>query len=376
MPKYSTPSVYVEEVVPPLAQGLRTGIPAFLGVTHSTTSIAGAADRFAITCWAEFRQKFGNLSSKGFLSHAVHGFFQNGGMLCYVIPLESDSEISLRKALEMLESWDAFDLICAPDLMLNPAQAVQQQRLLLDHCEKQGDWFSLLDALPGSDIEAVLVQRHALNSPGGALYYPWIAVHDGPASTDGFVPACGHIAGVYARSDRQFGVHKAPANEILEAVTDLEIQINRSDQERLNPYGVNCLRLFAGRGPRVWGARTLSRSPEWRYINVRRLFLTVGRWCEQNLADVVFEPNQPILWDFIKRALKAYFNELYRSGALQGGSSGEAFYVRCNAQTNSPEIREQGKIVTEIGLAITGPSEFVVVRIIHDTSGIKITGAE
>jgi len=375
MPKYFTPRVYIEEVVPRLDPGLRTGIPVFLGLTESAPKPAAGPDAFAITCWAEFQQKFGNQMANGYLSYAVHGFFQNGGTLCYVFPLKSDTEISLRQALERLESWETFDLVCAPDLMLNPSQALPQQRLLLDYCEKQGDRFSLLDALPGSDIEAVLRQRHALNSSAGALYYPWIGVNPGPTSSAGLVPACGHIAGIYARSDKQYGVHKAPANEILKAVTNLEFQVTGADQERLNPFGVNCLRLFAGRGFRVWGARTLSGSPEWRYINVRRLFQTIGRWCEQNLADVVFEPNQPILWDYIKRALKAYFNELHRSGALQGGSAQEAFYVNCDAQTNSPEVRQQGKIVTEVGLAVTVPSEFVVVRIIHNTSGINIAGA-
>lgn len=375
MSQYFAPSVYVEEIVPPPALGLRTGIPVFLGLTETGPEQTAGPDAFAITCWEEFKQKFGNLITKGYLGNAVRGFFLNDGKLCYVFPLKTDSEISLRKALEKLESWEVFDLVCAPDLMLTPSQAITLQRVILDYCEKQGDCFALLDALPASGIEEVLKQRYALSSPDGALYYPWLRVNDGTTSTDVLVPPCGYIAGVYARSDEQSDVHKAPANEILKAVDDLEFQINRTEQGRLNPYGVNCLRLFAGRGIRVWGARTLSASTEWRYINVRRLFLTVGRWCEKNLADVIFEPNQPMLWDYIKRALKAYFTELYRKGALQGGSPREAFYVKCDALTNSPEVHEQGKIVTEIGLAVTVPSEFVVMRIIHNTSGISITGA-
>lgn len=375
MPQYFAPSVYVEEIVPPPAPALRTGIPVFIGLTEFAPEQTAGHETFAITCWAEFQQKFGKPIAKGFLNYAVRGFFQNDGKLCYVFPLKSDSEISLRKALDILESWETVDLLCAPDLMLNPSQAIKQQRLILEHCEKQGNRFAILDALAGSDIEEVLQQRHALSSPDGALYYPWLRVNAGSTSTEYFVPPCGHIAGIYARSDEQYGVHKAPANEILKAVIDLEFQINRTDQERLNPYGINCLRLFAGRGIRVWGARTLSGSSVMRYINVRRLLLTVGRWCEQNLIDVMFEPNQPILWDYINRALKNYFTELFRKGALQGASPREAFYVKCDASTNSQEVREQGKIVTEIGLAVTMPSEFVVMRIIHNTSGIYITGA-
>lgn len=372
MPKYLAPSVYIEEVVPRPDPGLRTGIPVFLGLTDTAPDPSTGPEALVITCWAEFEQKFGHSTNHGFLRYAVHGFFQNGGRRCYVLPLASNSELSLRKALERLESWETFDLVCAPDLTLDPAATLAQQRLLLDHCEMRGDLFCLLDALPGSDIEAVLRQRRSLNSAAGALYYPWIGVDPGPASSAGWVPPCGHIAGIYARSDKRHGVHKAPANEVLEGVTNLELHVDRIGQERLNPFGVNCLRLFVGRGFRVWGARTLSAAPEWRYINVRRLLQTIGRWCETNLADVVFEPNHPLLWDYIRRALKAYFNELYQAGALQGASAQEAYYVNCNALTNGPEIRKQGKIVTEIGLAVSVPSEFVVVRIIHDTSGVSI----
>ena len=372
--QYLAPSVYVEEIVPPPAPRLRTGIPVFIGQIESSPDTSTGPEVFSITCWAEFQQKFGKPIENGFLGYAVRGFFQNDGKLCYVCPVKSLTEISLRKALDKLSSWETFDLICVPDLMLNSSQAVTQQRIILDYCEKQGDCFALLDALPGCDIEEVLQQRRMLSSPNGALYYPWVTINDGPEFTTGTVPPCGHVAGIYARSDERYNVHKAPANELIKAIEDLELTISRTDQERLNPYGINCLRLFAGRGIRVWGARTLSHSPVWRYINVRRLFLTVGRWCEKNLVDVVFEPNQPILWDYIKRALKVYFTELYLKGALKGQSAQEAFYVKCDEETNSHEIRQQGKIVTEIGLAMTVPSEFVVMRIIHNSSGINITG--
>ena len=183
------------------------------------------------------------------------------------------------------------------------------------------------------------------------------------------VPPCGHIAGVYARTDAWTGIHKAPANEALEGVLDLETQLARPDQERLNAKGINCLCAFPGRGIRVWGARTLSQRPEWAYINVRRLFLTAGRWVERRMADVAFEPNDIRLWTRIERDLTAYFETLFRHGVLKGNTPEEAFFVTCDAETNPPEVRDTGCAVTEIGLAPAVPNEFVVVRIIHGTSG-------
>jgi len=178
---------------------------------------------------------------------------------------------------------------------------------------------------------------------------------------------------VYARSDQRIGVHKAPANEVLEGVLDLEAGVTDADQGRLNPVGVNCLRAFPGRGIRIWGARTLSNDSAWTYVNVRRLFLTAGRWIERNMTGVVFEPHDQRLWARIVRELTAYFNDLFQRGALKGQTVQEAFYVKCNAETNPPEVRDAGMVVTEIGLAPTVPGEFVVVRIIHGASGVTIT---
>jgi hypothetical protein len=168
-------------------------------------------------------------------------------------------------------------------------------------------------------------------------------------------------------------VHKAPANEILEGVLDLEVNVTSSRQDGLNPEGVNCIRAFPGRGIRVWGARTLSREPEWIYVNVRRVFLTVGRWIERNLQWAPFEPNDSRLWSRIDRELSGYLTNIYQQGALQGRTAQEAFRVTCDAGTNPPEVREAGMVVTEIGLAFTAPAEFVVVRIIHGTSGVTVT---
>jgi phage tail sheath protein FI len=156
-------------------------------------------------------------------------------------------------------------------------------------------------------------------------------------------------------------------------VLDLESNLTDVQQGNLNPQGINCLRAFPGRGIRVWGARTLSHNPAWNYVNVRRLFLTAGRWIERNLSNAVFEPNDHKLWARIRRELTAYFSGLFRQGALKGNKAEEAFYVKCDTETNPPEVRDSGTVITEIGLSPMIPSEFIVIRIVHSAIGMTIS---
>jgi phage tail sheath protein FI len=228
--------------------------------------------------------------------------------------------------------------------------ALQQQ--LLEHCDRIGGRFALLDALPGADPLTTSVRLRGTN---GAVYYPWVSV------AQGLVPPCGHVAGVYSRR----GVYRAPANESLEEVLDLEVRLNAAQQGPLNEAGINCLRAFPGRGVVVWGARTLSRDPAWKYVNVRRLFLAMQRWAERALAPATFEPNDPQLWARLDRELTGYLTGLFRDGALAGRTPQEAFFVKCNADTNPPEVRDAGQVVAEVGLATAAPCEFIVVRVVQ-----------
>src|SRR5262249_47074291 len=172
-------------------------------------------------------------------------------------------------------------------------------------------------------------------------------------------------AGIYARVDARIGVHKPPANEIIEGTIDLERDLDDEDQSLLNEVGVNCLRAFPGRGIRVWGARTLSGLPEWRYVNVRRLFTTLVRWIARSCQDLVFDAYPPALWEGIRGRLNSYCYTLFQKGALKGDAPAEAYYVKCDAETNPPEEREQGRVISEVGLAPVMPAEFIVVRITH-----------
>lgn len=198
----------------------------------------------------------------------------------------------------------------------------------------------------------------------GALYYPWIKVANPLGGGESIlVPPCGHMAGIYARSDTERGVHKAPANEVVRGALAVESQITKSEQDILNPQGINCIRAFPGRGIRVWGGRTLSSNASWRYINVRRLFNYVEESIELGTQWVVFEPNDRDLWARIRRDINAFLTMVWRSGALFGATPSEAFYVKCDDETNPPAVRDLGQVVIEIGLAPVKPAEFVIFRI-------------
>ncbi len=374
--RYKTPGVYRQDVFERAPAELRTGVPLFLGLASQQPE----SEAQKLTLWPQFIEQFGAPLADGYLGAAVQGFFANGGNLCYVVRLDDPSVSTLRTMLSRIEALDTIDLVCAPDIMRpsQPGVALEEatiqalQASVLDHCARTGDRFAILDSWPAAAVDDVLRQRQALQGDNGALYYPWIGVQDNVGAALRMVPPCGHVAGVYNRVDRASGVFKAPANEVLEGVISLGLRLSNADQERLNPEGIDCIRSFPGRGIRVWGARTLSDAPAWTYIGARRLFLTVGRWVQRNMADTAFEPNDPKLWARIMRELNVYFSRLFERGALRGATPQEAFYVKCDAETNPPDARERGEVVTEIGLAPGLPNEFVVVRIIHRSGGVTI----
>jgi phage tail sheath protein FI len=391
---YKTPGVFREEIfLKPEAQ-LPTGVPGFVGFANEGSQ---GGPEFNTPVALHRKEDFATSFSsrpESFLGETVTGFFDNGGTRCYVVRADPDGDriASLQNALGALAPLNDLDLVAAPDAMtlllsngkLDVPAIVQVQQEMLGHCAQLGNRLAILDALPQRATDGILEQRDKITvgqaePVNGALYYPWIKT-----VRERLAPPCGHVAGIFARADARVGVFKAPANEEIFGVFDLgvrvprpddpdqeidgEIEIDNSIQDQLNPEGVNCLRAFRGRGIRVWGARTLSRDPNWRYVNVRRLFLTLNRWIDTNMAFATFEPNEPRLWARIQRELTTYLTKLARDGALKGATPDQAFFVKCNAETNPPELREVGQVVTEIGLAPLSPAEFIVVRIIHRAS--------
>jgi len=375
------PGVYRQAVVLAAPTRLPTGVPGFVGCAGSppdprapAQALTPVATPVALQRKDDFARAFRPVAGS-FLADAVAGFFDNGGERCYVARTDADPAgdpakvvAGLVQALEALGPLADLDLVAVPDavvLALAAQDSLLVQRAVLRHCALHGNRLAILDARRGATPEAVAQQCDALalgaaEPVNGALYYPWVAQ---PGPKRRMVPPSGHVAGIYARTDAKAGVFKAPANEELLGIADLEWPLDADAQASLNPGGVNCLRALPGRGIRVWGARTLSRQDEWRYVNVRRLFLTVRRWIDLHLAWASFEPNDARLWNRIRRELEAYLSQLWRAGAFAGEMPGEAFFVRCDAETNPPESRELGRVVSEIGLAPAAPAEFIVVRI-------------
>lgn len=278
-----------------------------------------------------------------------------------------------RKGIGALAAVANVNLVLAPDVMLahqkgwitdDQLQSIQQA--MLTHCQLMGYRFAILDA-PHNKKTADAILEWRMNIAGydsmhGALYYPWIKISDPVTNRSKFIPPSGYIAGIYARSDDQRGVHKAPANEVVMGAIDVETNVTKGEQDLLNPVGINCIRKFPGRGIRVWGARTLSSDPSWRYINVRRLFNYVEESIENNTQWIVFEPNDPILWAKVRRDITAFLRTVWLSGALFGLTPEQAFYVKCDDETNLRELRDLGQMVCEIGMAPVKPAEFVIFR--------------
>ena len=296
-------------------------------------------------------------------------------------PTTSDfqGEILERTGIEGLEAIDDITMVVVPDLMtvmpgtkldLNTVKAVQT--MIIAHCERLGDRVAVLDAPPNLSPQAVKKWRMDVagyDSSYAALYYPWIEVNDPTTNRPMLVPPSGHMAGVWARSDNTRGVHKAPANEVVRGATGLAYNVTKGEQDTLNPIGVNCIRAFPGMGIRVWGARTLSSNPSWRYINVRRLFNFVEKSIERGTQWVVFEPNEPRLWGRIRRDVTAFMTMVWRDGALFGSAPSEAFFVKCDGETNPAASRDLGRLIIEIGMAPVKPAEFVIFRIFQWAPG-------
>ncbi|MDU0290347.1 phage tail sheath family protein [Saccharothrix longispora] len=272
-----------------------------------------------------------------------------------------------------LENVDEVTMVAVPDLMsayqrgmidLEGVKTVQNA--VIAHCERMGDRVAVLDAPPGLSPQRVRAWRQDEanhDSRYAALYYPWITVFDPATGRNALVPPSGHVAGVWGRSDAERGVHKAPANEVVRGAVDLETALSKGEQDLLNPVGVNCLRSFPGRGIRIWGARTLSSDPAWRYLNVRRLFNFLEESILIGTQWVVFEPNDDRLWAGIRRNITAFLTEQWRQGALFGRTPAEAFYVKCDRDNNPQESIDLGQVVCEIGVAPVKPAEFVVFRL-------------
>ncbi len=403
---YLSPGVYVEEVdrgSKPI-EAVGTNTVGFLG-----ESAKGPVNEpTLVTNWSHFVRTFGDFAQcSPYLAHAVYGFFNNGGSRCFIVnvggggeeteltaagnaggdkkdgkdkdkaaavpgpkagPVDKDALYigrdrgpGQRSGIKCFEEVDEIAIVAAPGQI---SAAVQDA--LLTHCEMRKDRFAILDS-PETISGGIDRLPKPRDSKYGAYYFPWIQVYD-PDKGNVYVPPSGHIAGVYSRTDSERGVHKAPANEQIRGALGLKYAVSRGEQDLLNPKGINAIRHLNG-AVRIWGARTLSSDPSWRYINVRRLFIMVESSIERATQWVVFEPNDHRLWKRVTRTISSFLTLLWRNGALMGTSPEQAFYVKCDAETNPTEVVDAGQLVVEVGLAPVKPAEFVIFRIGQMASG-------
>jgi phage tail sheath protein FI len=271
-----------------------------------------------------------------------------------------------RTGIEAMINENDISIVAVPG-----QTGVSVQKALIAHCEKMRYRFAVLDAVKGAKLSAVQKHRQNYDTTFGAFYYPWLTIADpfGVKGDEVNIAPSGHMLGVYARTDVQRGVHKAPANEVVKSILSFETRLTKGEQDVLNPIHVNCFRDFrdVNRGLRIYGARTLSSDPEWRYVNVRRLFLFLEKSVDTSMQWAVFEPNAEPLWATVKRSLVNFLNTVWRSGALEGTTQDEAFYVNVGLDTMSQTDIDNGRLIVEIGVAPTKPAEFVIFRFSQKT---------
>jgi uncharacterized protein len=428
---YLTPGIYIEEIPsgnPPI-EAVGTSTPALVGVAPLATARVNEA--IAIDSWSQFQKyyifgedSFADAVASGAapsvsttpLAQAVKGFFENGGSRCYILNLGPDGSLQGsggggRQGIDVLEEIDEISMVCTPGL--SDARSYQA---LITHCERT-NCMAICDSprdVANTDLlkDVALPPRPSAPAPGptpasptgtppapppttagrgaaagglramsaengnAAYYFPWLwcvnALNPGSPQLVAS-PPCGHIAGMYARVDAARGVFKAPANEVIRGALDVVYRVTDPEQGGLNQKGVNVIRLFTGDGLRVWGARTLAGpdKPWWRYINVRRTFTMIERSIDRGTSFAVFEPNDLLLWSRIRVSVGSFLKRLYRSGALMGRSPEEAYFVKCDEETNPPEVVEAGQLVIVIGVAVVKPAEFVIFRIGHFAAGAE-----
>src|SRR4030081_3218447 len=309
---------------------------------------------------------------------------QGGGgtMPARVTPDEYVGNSADRAGFAGLEAVDTVTMLSVPDLMaayqrgmIDSEQVKAVQLAMIAHCELMGDRVAILDAPPGLNAQQVRewrVDKAGYDSKYATLYWPWVKVFDPLAGQANFVPPAGHMAGIWARSDDSRGVHKAPANEVVRGAISLELQVTKPEHDLLNPQGINVIRAFPGRGILVRGVWTLSLDPAWRYINVRRLFNYIEGSILEGTQWTVFEPNDWRLWDAVRRNVSLFLRGTWRSGALFGETSDQAYFVKCDAENNPIEVRDAGQLVVEIGVAPVKPAEFVIFRIAQWSGGADV----
>ncbi len=372
MSQFQAPGVYtsIKSSGNKPIESVGTSTAAFIGQSN----VGPVNQATLVTSWAQYEKHFGSYKDSKYLAHAVYGFFANGGGKCFICnvgpekELQTDGDLTalvmgedkgpaLRTGINVFNNIEEISLVSAPGLT-----SPEIQNIVIEHCEKLGDRFAVLDC--EEELKTGIDQMarpRATNE--GACYFPWVKVYDPVKKENVYQPPSGFVCGLYSRVDTERGVHKAPANEVLRGITGLRYTLTREEQTLLNPRGINLIRDFGDAGLKVYGARTLASDPEWKYINVRRLFQIVKQSVQKGTDWAVFEPNNQTLWGNIKRNIAAYLKGVWQKEALVGSTPEEAFYVVCDQTNNSPESIDLGILNVDIGIAPVKPAEFISISI-------------
>lgn len=416
MPQYLTPGVYVEEILAgtkPI-EGVGTNVAAFVGFVESPDAIVGVPT--AVNNWTQYTNLFQTEGPSSALTLAVHGFFLNGGQRCYILNVGKGGSVAgtpAKPGIAALEHIDEISIVGAPgytdaasyDAVLSHCELMKDRVAVLDAPATVGDLNELTkpataasasssssssgssaaSSTGAAEGDAGATDAASTSSSGssrrsgggaaarqsdwGAEYFPWIKVIDPLTGRLVEAPPSGHVAGVWARTDGTRGVHKAPANETVRGALDLTYSLTPTEQGLLNTSGINAIRLING-SIKIWGARTLAGSAsEWRYLPVRRLFAFAEESIQQGTGWVVFEPNDRTLWNAIRRDIRAFLRRLWRDGALFGATEREAFFVKCDEETNPQENIDAGIVTALVGMAPVKPAEFIVFKVSQYAAG-------
>jgi phage tail sheath protein FI len=291
-------------------------------------------------------------------------------------PLSSDYQGEARldrntkTGLKALEDIDDISIVAAPGSTFQrpndasyQAQVAGNLNALITHATNMKYRIAVLDSSNGQSIQDVRAQRAKIDSKYAAFYYPWVRIVDAITGREADMPPSGFVAGIYARNDIERAVYKAPANEVVNLAVGFEHTLNKAQQDVLNPEGINCFRYFEGRGFRLWGARTISSDPEWKYVNLRRYFIYLEHSIDKGTQWAVFEPNGDLLWANVRRTIEDFLLNEWQMGALLGDKPEKAFFVRCDRTTMTQNDLDNGRLVCRIGVAPLRPAEFVIFRI-------------
>lgn len=373
MPEYLGPGVDVEKrpSQPKPIEGVSTSTAGFIGPCHK-----GSIKRATlVTSLAEFERTYGGrrrLRLDGgalrpnYTWHAVRALFQEGGRRLYVARVRRWKTRDCQKALKCFEAIEEISIVAAPGSTFAPEDGntgTSIAKALIDHAERMRYRFAVLDSGPGQSIEHLRAMRAGLTSAKAALYYPWVRVKDPTNARELSLPPSGFVAGIYARVDIARGVSKSPTNETVTLAVGLDHNVTEAEQTALDRESINIIRAFEPNDFRVWGGRTLSSGSEWKYVNVRRLFIYLEHSIDRGTQWAVFEPNAEPLWATIRRSVEDFLINEWRSGSLPGSRPDEAYFVKCDRSTTTQADIDQGRLICEVGVAAVRPAEFVIFRI-------------